>query len=118
MQIIKTVGGTLNLIAREPILATKSYTLKITSKNKNKVILTDTNPSFLSVLFYTTYTTIQTFLESSFYTLEITNTTDDTLIFRDMIFCTDQPAKNFKTTSGIYNEHDTGANEYKYYTKP
>ena len=78
------------------------------SKNKNKVILTDTNPSFLSVLFYTTYTTTQTFLESSFYTLELTNTTD----------CTDQPSKNFKTTSGIYQEHDTGANEYKYYTAP
>jgi hypothetical protein len=118
MQIIKTVGGTFNLIAREPILATKDYTLQIISKNKNKVILTDTNPSFLSVLFYTTYITTQTFLESSFYTLELTNTTDGTVIFKDMIFCTDQPSKNFKTTSGIYQEHDTGANEYKYYTAP
>lgn len=118
MQIIQTVGGTFNLIAREPILVAKDYTLKIISKNQNKVILTDTNPLFLSVLFYTTYTTTQTFLESSFYTLELTNTTDGTVIFRDMIFCTDQPSKNFKTTKDIYQEHFTGPNEYKYYTAP
>ena len=106
------------MIAREPILATKDYTLQIISKNKNKVILTDTNPSFLSVLFYTTYTTTQTFTESSFYTLEIHNITNGKVMFRDMIFCTNQPTRDFRTTTDIYKEHFTGPNEYKYYTAP
>ena len=118
MQIIKTVGGTFNLIAREPFLETKEYSLQIVSKDTKEVILHDTNPSFLSVLFYTAYTTTQTFIESSFYTLEITNTTNGKVMFRDMIFCTDQPTRYFRTNTDIYKEHFTGPNEYKYYTAP
>lgn len=116
MQIVNTSGGKFNIIARKPFLETNQYTLQIVSKDTNEVILYDTNATFLSVLFYTTYTTTQTFTENSFYTLEISNA--EGLMFKDMIFCTNKPTRDFRTTTDIYKEHFTGPNEYKYYTAP
>ena len=118
MQIVTTSGGTINFIAREDIIGTKTYTIKITSENKNKVILTDTTPTIGSDRFYSTYVTTHNFTENAFFNLELTNTTDNTIIYRDMIFCTDQPSSTFEITTGVYTQHDTGANEYKYYTAP
>jgi len=116
MQILSTTGGTINFIPREDVLATKNYSLVVKSENKNKILFTDSNPTINALKFYNTYATNQAFLENSFYTLEIKNTTDNKLIFRDMIFCTNQPEKTYEMTNGLFTEHDTGANEFIYYT--
>ena len=118
MQILSTTGGTINFIPREDILVTKTYTLKITSENKNKVILTDSNASIGANSFYSTYVTSQALIEGGFYMIEIKNTTDNRLIFRDKVFCTNQASSTYEMTSGVYTQHNTGANEYKYYSAP
>ena len=117
MQILSTTGGTMNFIPREDISGAKTYSLVVKSENKNKILFTDSNPTINALKFYNTYVTTQTFLENSFYTLEIKNTTDNKLIFRDMIFCTNQPEKTYEMTNGLFTEHDTGANEFIYYTE-
>ena len=86
MQILSTTGGTINFIPREDISSSKTYTLKITSENLNKVILTDSNASISSNSFYSTYVTSQALVEGGFYMVEIQNTTDSKLIFRDKVF--------------------------------
>ena len=116
MQILSTTGGTINFIPREDISGAKTYTLTIKSESRNKVILTDSNATIGSEKFYSTYTTTQALVESSFYNLEVTNATDNKLIFRDKIFCTNQTATAYEATSGVYTQHNTGDNEYKYYT--
>lgn len=116
MQILTTTGGTINFIPREDIDGAKTYKITITSENKNKVILDDTTPTINSVRFYNTYSTSQTLVENSFYNIEVTNTTDSTLIFRDKIFCTNQTATDYEITNGVFTEHNTGANEYIYYS--
>lgn len=118
MQILSTTGGTINFIPRKDILATKTYTLKITSENKNKVILTDSSATIGSNSFYNTYVTSQALIEGSFYMIEIQNTTDDRLIFRDKVFCTNQASSTYEMTSGVYTQHNTGDNEYTYYSAP
>lgn len=121
MQILSTTGGTINFILREDISASKTYSLKITSENKNKVIFTDSDARFSAGgggAFYDTYVISQALVESAFYMVEIQNTTDNRIIFRDKIFCTNQASSTYEMTSGIYTQHNTGANEYKYYTAP
>ena len=120
MQILSTTGGTINFILREDISASKTYSLKITSENKNKVIFTDSDARFSAGLsadrFYDTYVISQALEEGGFYMLEIQNTTDNRIIFRDKIFCTNQASSTYEMTSGIYTQHNTGANEYLYYS--
>jgi hypothetical protein len=115
MQILSTTGGTLNFIPRENISSGKTYTLTIKSENKNKVIFNDADATITADKFYSTYTTTQALKESSFYNLEVTNATDNKLIFRDKIFCTDQAANAFVINDGVYTQHNTGANEFIYY---
>lgn len=116
MQILSTTGGTINFIPRENIKVSKTYTLTIKSESKNKIIFTDANATIGSEKFYSTYVTTQALIESSFYNLEVTNATDSKLIFRDKIFCTDQAASAYAITEGVYTQHNTGLNEYKYYS--
>ena len=116
MQILSTTGGTINFIPREDIDVSKTYTITIFSENENKVHHNDTNPTINSVRFYNTYATSQTFIENAFYTIEVTNTTDSKLIFRDKIFCTNQTATEFEISNGVFTEHNTGSNEYIYYS--
>ena len=113
MQILTTTGTRLlNFISRETISGSKVYKLTIKSEELNKVILTDTNASFSSVDYYNTYSTTQTLVAANFYTVEITNTTDSTLIFRDKLFCTDQSTATFEISNNVYIEKSTGDNEY------
>jgi hypothetical protein len=115
MQII-TKSGTrlLNFMPRETIDAAKVYELKITSEEQNKVILTDSNASFTLVKYYYTYSTTQALDEANFYTIEINNTTDGTLIFKDKLFCTDQTLSTFEISNNVYIEKSTSNNEYIY----
>ncbi len=113
MQII-TKSGTrlLNLMPRETIDSGKVYELKIKSEEQNKIILTDSNALFNSVKYYYTYSTTQALTEANFYTYEIRNTTDNTLIYRDKIFATDQTVSTFNISNNVYTESSTGDNEY------
>ena len=115
MQII-TKSGTrlLNFMPRETIDSGKVYELKIKSEEQNKVILTDSNASFTLVKYYYTYSTTQELTEANFYTIEINNTTDGTLIFKDKLFCTDQTLSTFEISKNVYIEKSTGNNEYIY----
>ena len=48
-------------------------------------------------------------IEGRFYTLEILNGTS--VIYRDMIFCTDQAKSIYSINDGVYIKHET-TNEY------
>ena len=115
MQII-TKSGTrlLNLMPRETIDNSKVYKLTIKSEEQNKVILTDSNASFSLVKYYYTYSTTQALEEANFYTVEVNNTTDGTLIFKDKLFCTDQTLSTFEISNNVYIEKSTSNNEYIY----
>ena len=116
MQILSTTGGTINFIPREDILGSKTYSLTIYSEDQSKVILTDSNASIASNSFYNTYVTSQALTEGSFYMIEIQNSTDNRLIFRDKVFCTNQASTTYEISNGVFTQHNTGANEYLYYT--
>jgi hypothetical protein len=92
-----------------------SYKLEIKSEQKNKVIFTDTAATFDDLNWHYSYNVEQDLTENSFYTLEITNTTDNKLEFRDKIFCTNQNITSFTISKNVYVEAQTGDNEYIYY---
>ena len=48
-------------------------------------------------------------IEGRFYTLKILNGT--TVVYRDMIFCTDQTISTYSINDGVYTKHET-TNEY------
>ena len=115
MQIITKSGTRLiNFMPRETIDSGKVYELKIKSEEQNKIILTDSNALFNSVKYYYTYSTTQALTEANFYVIEINNTTDGTLIFKDKLFCTDQDLSTFEISKNVYIEKSTGNNEYIY----
>ena len=121
MKATLTILGLAILFACGTTSETKVETFygdKITSENLNKVILTDSNATIGSNSFYSTYVTSQALVEGGFYMVEIQNTTDSKLIFRDKVFCTNQASSTYEMTSGVYTQHNTGANEYKYYSAP
>ena len=126
MQIFKTFGTrNLRFMPRTEISSSKTYQLIVTSDSKNKAIITNNN-MFIEpkTSYYYNFIYVEAlgapvlFKENNFYTLVINNLTDNTIEFRDKIFCTNQPSSTFEITTGVYTQHDTGANEYKYYTAP
>ena len=48
-------------------------------------------------------------IEGRFYTLKVLNGT--TVVYRDMIFCTDQTISTYSINDGVYTKHET-TNEY------
>ena len=48
-------------------------------------------------------------IEGRFYTLEALNGTS--VVYRDMIFCTDQAISTYSINDGVYTKHET-TNEY------
>tara|TARA_R100001163_G_scaffold9810_2_gene9380 strand:+ start:2923 stop:3273 length:351 start_codon:yes stop_codon:yes gene_type:complete len=113
MQVLSTSSTrTLNFTTREEISGSKTYSLVIKSEELNKVIFTDSNATLTAVDYYYTYSTTQALTEANFYTYEIRNTTDNTLIYRDKIFATDQTLSTFNISNNVYTESSTGDNEY------
>jgi len=53
--------------------------------------------------------------EDNFYSIDIFDSSDDTLIFRDKIFCTNQEAINYTINNGEYTEDDSKDNDYIIY---
>tara|TARA_R110002033_G_scaffold10207_5_gene33574 strand:+ start:1023 stop:1361 length:339 start_codon:yes stop_codon:yes gene_type:complete len=49
-------------------------------------------------------------IEGRFYTLKVLNG-ETTVVYRDMIFCTDQTISTYSINDGVYTKHET-TNEY------
>ena len=104
------IAQTLNFIPRE-FVATINYTLKNESTNTSVSgtnITTTVNGGYLEI------TEIFDLKEGVFYNIDITKT-DNTLIYRGRIFCTNQDIEKFTINDGKYIEDTSKNNEYAIY---
>lgn len=116
MQILtKTGTRNINFIPSETIIGTKSYSIEIKSEAQNKVLMTITNPTFTELAYYYQYSTTQALVENNYYLITIKNITDNTLIFKDKMYCTDQTLSDYNISNGVYIEQSTGDNKFVYY---
>ena len=122
MQINPTLGVKyINFIPREDILNTKTYKIDIKSEAQNKIIFTDTNMTINELDYYYQYTFLEDFQqptilkENNYYTITITNTTDNAIIFKDKMYCSDQTLSDYEISNGVYIEQSTGDNQFIYY---
>jgi hypothetical protein len=126
MQINPTLGVKyINFIPRETIIPdpnmVKTYKIDIKSEAQNKIIFTDTNMVIFELDYYYQYTFLEDFQqptilkENNYYTITITNTTDNTIIFKDKMYCSDQTLSDYEISNGVYIEQSTGDNQFIYY---
>ena len=126
MQIHPVVGAkNINFIQREAIIPypnmVKTYKIDIKSEAQNKIIFTDSNMSITELDYYYKYILVEevgtpTILkENNYYTITITNTTDNTIIFKDKMYCTNQTLSDYQISNGVYIEQSTGDNNFVYY---
>jgi len=116
MQILTTNGSRfINFIPRETINGVKTYKLVIKSEAQNKVIATDNDATFSELDYYYQYSTTQALVENQYYTITITNTTDNAIIFKDKMYCSDQTLSDYEISNGVYIEQSTGDNQFIYY---
>jgi hypothetical protein len=116
MQILTTSGTRdVNFIPRETILGTKTYKVVIKSEAQNKVIVTDENANFGEGPYYYAYRCTEALIENQYYTVTITNTTDNAIIFKDKMYCSDQTLSDYEISNGVYIEQSTGDNQFIYY---
>jgi hypothetical protein len=116
MQILSKTGTrNINFIPRQTISDSKTYKLVIKSEEQNKNILTDNSATFTELDYYYQYSTDQALDENNYYTITITNTTDNIVIFKDKMYCSDQTLSDYNISNGIYIEQSTGDNEFIYY---
>ena len=126
MQIHPVVGAkNINFIPREAIIhypnMVKTYKIDIKSEAQNKIIFTDSNMSITELDYYYKYILVEevgtpTILkENNYYTITITNTTDNTIIFKDKMYCTNQTLSDYQISNGVYIEQSTGDNNFVYY---
>tara|TARA_R100001460_G_scaffold88372_1_gene129858 strand:- start:412 stop:768 length:357 start_codon:yes stop_codon:yes gene_type:complete len=116
MQILTKSGTRLiNFIPRETIDGSKTYKLVIKSESENKTIFTDETATFIELDYFYTYSTTQVLIENNYYTITITNTTDNNIIFKDKMYCTNQTLSDYEISNGVYIEQSTGDNQFIYY---
>ena len=116
MQILTTSGSRIiNFIPRETISGTKTYKLVIKSEAQNKVIATDVDATFAELDYYYHNSNTQELIENQYYTITITNTTDNAIIFKDKMYCSDQTLSDYEISNGVYIEQSTGDNQFIYY---
>mgnify|MGYP000394869209 CR=1 FL=1 len=116
MQILTTIGTRIiNGKPRETITSMKAYKLVIKSEAQNKVIATDVNATFVELDYYYQYSTTQALVDNNYYTITITNTTDNAIIFKDKMSCSDQTLSDYEISNGVYIEQSTGDNQFIYY---
>jgi hypothetical protein len=94
-----------------------SYTIKIRSKAQNKVISTLIGANLITTNSY--YNQIRAvftsdLVEDEFYTLEITETETGAIVYRDLMFCTNQEIPDYSINKDVYTTNVT-ENEFKYY---
>ena len=105
----------LTLYQEKSITGSKTYKLVIKSEAQNKVIATDNDATFSELDYYYQYSTTQALIENNYYTITITNTTDNAIIFKDKMYCSDQTLSDYEISNGVYIEQSTGDNEFIYY---
>lgn len=101
---------TYSFIPREYVVLL-NYTITNESTNTSVTYLditAETNGGYLEI------TEVFDLEENTFYNIEVTNT-NDTVIFRDRIFCTNQDIDKFTMNKDKYIEDDSKDNEYKFY---
>ena len=116
MQILKKSGTrVINFIPRHTILATKTYSITVKDEAKNRELFTDNDASFIELAYFYTYSTSQVLIENNYYTITITNTTDNIIIFKDKMYCSNQTLSDYEISNGVYIEQSTGDNQFIYY---
>lgn len=120
MQILDRTqaNNTLNIIPRsyEP---TGAAIFKIIVKNEeqNTEVHNTTITSFTALKYYYTYTANLGFdtTKDLSYLLEITDTTQSSVIFRDKIFATDQAISTYSANTGKFVSNTSDSNDYLVY---
>jgi hypothetical protein len=126
MQIHPVVGAkNINFIPREAIIPhpnmVKTYKIDIKAEAQNKIIFTDSDMSITELDYYYQYVLVEEvgapaiLKENNYYTITITNTTDNTIIFKDKMYCTNQTLSDYQISNGVYIEQSTGDNNFVYY---
>ena len=126
MQIHPVIGAkNINFIPREVIIPhpnmVKTYKIDIKAEAQNKIIFTDSNMSITELDYYYQYVLVEEvgaaaiLKENNYYTITITNTTDNTIIFKDKMYCTNQTLSDYQISNGVYIEQSTGDNNFVYY---
>ena len=126
MQIHPVVGAkNINFIPREVIIPhpnmVKTYKIDIKAEAQNKIIFTDSDMSITELDYYYQYILVEEvgaaaiLKENNYYTITITNTTDNTIIFKDKMYCTNQTLSDYQISNGVYIEQSTGDNNFVYY---
>ena len=64
--------------------------------------------------YYATTSVILPIKENKYYTLSIKDTSTDSIVYRDKIFCTNQNLERYSINNEQYVQHTT-TNEYKIY---
>tara|TARA_R110002074_G_scaffold70349_7_gene163390 strand:+ start:4180 stop:4554 length:375 start_codon:yes stop_codon:yes gene_type:complete len=114
-QIIKFIMRTFS--------ASVSYTVNINSKAQNKVISTLIGTNVITTNNY--YNQIETvftsdLVEDEFYTLEITETETGAIVYRDLMFCTNQEIGKYSINKDVYSTYTAENNtdtEFIYYNE-
>jgi hypothetical protein len=126
MQIHPVIGAkNINFIPREAIIPhpnmVKTYKIDIKAEAQNKIIFTDSDMSITELDYYYQYVLVEEvgapaiLKENNYYTITITNTTDNTIIFKDKMYCTNQTLSDYQISNGVYIEQSTGDNNFVYY---
>lgn len=126
MQIKPVLGAkNINFIPREAIIPypnmVKTYRIDIKSEAQNKIIFTDNNMIINELDYYYQYLLIEEAFdpsilkENNYYTITIKNITDNTIIFKDKMYCTNQTLSDYQISNGVYIEQSTGDNKFVYY---
>ena len=95
----------------------KIFRVKVENEGQNTEVYNQTVSAFTEVDYYFTHTA-NLGLDSTkdqMYSLEITNTTNNEVLYRDRIFGTNQTAANYSINTSIYTTNTTGANDYLIY---
>tara|TARA_R110000772_G_C13094495_1_gene418986 strand:+ start:30 stop:362 length:333 start_codon:yes stop_codon:yes gene_type:complete len=107
MIILKTeaTAQTFKFIPREYT----ATSIIITDEDENTSVTY--SPVFSTIKYYlqTSITFFPLLREGTFYTLEVLN--ESSIIYRDIVFCTDQVLSTYSINEGQYTEHET-TNEY------
>lgn len=99
---------TLSFIPRS-YPATIDYTLIEEGTNRT---VEGTSIATISISGFLTISQQFQLTRDKFYSIDIFDNSDDTLIFRDKIFCTNQDVKEYSINEGEYTEDETYDNDY------
>lgn len=92
--------------------ATVDYDLIEEGTNRT---VSKTNIATIDVSGFLTFSEPFQLTRDKFYSIDIFDNSDSTLIFRDKIFCTNQDVKDYSINEGEYTEDETYDNDYIIY---